>query len=77
VKKYSEAELELFQKLQVNHLVNHLEPPAIYRVAVEEAFLLERKGKEIDALRRGAKALLINGKPYRLTPEFDALVEVK
>lgn len=71
---YSKAEQALFEALGFKDLLSHLEPWGLYRMASEKAFVNNLQGPEIEALRRGTKALLVDCKPYRMTPEFDSLV---
>lgn len=74
--KYSDNETKMFNDLGFSHLVySSLEPCSVYRVAVEEAFLKDLHGPAVDALRRGANAYLVHNKPFRMTPEFDKLVQ--
>lgn len=73
--KYSEKEIKLFNSLGYNDLVAYMEPCVLYRVAVEKAFLDNLSGPNIEALRRAGKVLLNTGKPFRLTPEFESLLE--
>lgn len=76
--RYSANEIALFTALDLGYMLPlaSLEPPSLYRTAVEKAFLSNLQGPVADALRRGATALFA-GLPYRMTPEFEALVEIK
>lgn len=74
-KNYSEAEFKLFHSLGLADLMESLQPPALYRVAVEQAFLKAMNGPNIEALRRGANAILGSRYTYRMTPEFDDLLK--
>jgi hypothetical protein len=73
--KYSEKEIKLFNSLGYNDLLAHIEPYVLYRMAVEKVFLDNLSGPNIEALRRAAKSMLVDGKPYRFTPEFEKLLE--
>lgn len=70
---YSDKEREMFKRFELGYLLDHLEPPALYRAAIEHAFLNEMTGAPVDSLRRCARALF-NSSPYRMTPEFDSLI---
>ena len=72
---YSDAERKMFKALDLEYLLEHLEPPALYRAAIEQVFLNETTGAAVDSLRRCAKALTVS-KPYRMTPEFDLLINL-
>lgn len=73
--KYSEKEIKLFNSLGYNDLLAHIEPYVLYRMAVEKVFLDNLSGPNIEALRRAAKSMLVDGKPYRFTPEFEKCIE--
>jgi hypothetical protein len=74
VTRYSDKEQEMFKRFELGYLLEHLEPPALYRTAVEHVFVNEMTGVVVDSLRRCFKALCYGGYPYRMTPEFDALI---
>lgn len=73
-REYSEAEEKLFSSLGIKDLMEHITPPALYRFAVEKAFISNLSGNNVEALRRGAKAVLVDSKPFRMTEEFDKLI---
>lgn len=73
--QWSPAETQLFKKLGLTNLL-YLAPGPAYRLACESAFLSGEEGPLIEALRRGSKAFLLAQGPPRLTPEFDALVDL-
>lgn len=73
--QWSPAETRLFDLLGLTNLLP-LPPGQAYRLACEAAFLSGEEGPVIEALRRGSKAFLLAQGPTRLTPEFDALVEL-
>ena len=70
--KYSKAEEAMFAELGLGDLLQHW-PTTAYRSAVETAFFDRLDGPAVEALRRTAKAFLVDGEPKRLTPEFDRL----
>lgn len=72
--EYSDAEIKLFTQLNLAHLL-YLSAPQLYRAAVEHAFINNLSGPAIEALRRAAGVMLVKGKPYRLTEEFDKLLD--
>jgi len=77
LKDYSEAEIKLFNSLNLEHMLNApVNPMAVYRFAVEEAFLNNLSGPNIDALRRGVTVLVrdTESKVFRKTKEFDDLI---
>jgi hypothetical protein len=77
---YSEAEQTLIKTISehwfdVIHKTD-INPPNLYRIMAEEAFVDNRRGPAIEALRRVCKALR-DSKIYRCTPEFDKLCEIQ
>lgn len=72
---YSLAETRLFHSLGLGDLMQHIPAPPLYRIAVEQEFVKGSIGDNVKALRRAAKALLVDGRPSRMTKEFDKLVE--
>lgn len=76
---YSEQEIILFNDLGWSYLFegtfidNPIEPWAMYRMAVEGAFINNAQGLAVEALRKGMKAMM-DCKPYRRTPEFEELI---
>lgn len=73
-KEYSQEELRLFEHFGYLDLATSMMAPALYRICVEKAFLDNIQGPAVDALRRGAKAIN-DCTPYRMTREFNALVD--
>lgn len=74
--KYSDAEWKLFQKLGFVEILDHVSPVQVYRYAVEDAFINNKQGPAIEALRRGAKEFIQQTSGlFRMTKEFDALLE--
>jgi hypothetical protein len=74
--EYSKAELKLISVLS-SHWFNIIKqtsiiPSSIYGMIAQELFIENRQGPEVDALRRVCRAIS-DCKPYRRTPEFDAL----
>lgn len=77
LKDYSEAEIKIFTSMNLEHMLNApVNPMAVYRFAVEEAFLNNLSGPNIDALRRGMTSLVrdTTEKVFRKTKEFDDLI---
>jgi hypothetical protein len=80
MRKYSDAEVKMFTALGLYDLLDSvLEPPALYRLACEQAFLDNDWTTAAEALRRGANVVLRPGvnPPKRLTEGFDKLIEFK
>ena len=75
---YSEAEQKLIGAISKHWLdvitKTEINPPTLYRCLAEEVFVEDRKGPEVEALRRCCKAI-ITCNPYRMTKEFDSLCE--
>jgi len=75
---YSKAEFKLLRAISPKwlHLVcqTEINPPKLYQILAEEAFIENQSGPEFDALRRCCKAVR-DCDPYRMTPEFDKLCE--
>jgi hypothetical protein len=71
--KYSDKELALISFFGFSHLVGELPPEKVYQAIVNECFINKYSGGEVISLRRVWMAIL-NGNPYRLTPEFDDLI---
>ncbi len=73
---FSPNEIKLFTKLGLEKFLEIYKdtPIAIYDLAVYVAFIKNSQGNDIDALRRGFNAIQ-NCNPYRMTPEFEKLIE--
>ena len=72
---YSDKETEMFKALGLEYLLANLEPSPLYRIAIEEAFMKDLKGKAVESLRRTGKAFA-DSTVFRRTKEFDALIEL-
>lgn len=70
----SKKEQFMFAQLGFGHLMHILTETALYRMAVEEHFIKNTQNKYADSLRRCYKAIQ-SCSPYRLTKEFDDLIE--
>lgn len=76
--EYSDKELKLFDYFGFRDLAEKctsLSVVPLYRMCLEKAFIEDMKGPEVEALRRAAKALIMDASPYRRTQEFEALLE--
>ena len=78
--QYSKKELKLINFFGFKDLIEKdefdtLDPPIIYRIMVEKAFCENLTGKEVESLRRCYNAL-IKCKVYRMTKEWDNLIDV-
>lgn len=75
----SEKESEMFEQLGFKELidleVSDLHEMDIYRMAVYKVFIEDMKGPAVESLRRTFTAFS-RMKPYRMTPEFDALIQL-
>lgn len=71
---YSESELKLINHFQMK---SYLKCPApdIYKIMVIKAFVDNDTTIYANALRKAANAILIVGTPYRMTKDFDSLIE--
>jgi hypothetical protein len=77
--KLTANELKLFTSLGFNPseleiMQYSFNPMDSYKWAVETVFLKDLKGPAVEALRRGYRALMIQGQP-RNTPEFEELIQ--
>ena len=75
--EYSQKEIDLFKYFGYYDLIRdtNISAPVIYRMMIEKAFLEDMKGKPVESLRRCQKALN-SCSVYRLTPEWDAMIEM-
>jgi hypothetical protein len=76
--EYSQKEIDLFKYFGYDDLAScrSITVPVIYSMMVEKAFLCDMHGKPVESLRRCQKAL--NSRSvYRLTPEWDAMIEME
>lgn len=75
---YSKQEIKLFKELGFDRFLNikywQTHPVQLYEMIQRELFIKGTNGPAVDAVRRAVDAIL-NGDPYRLTPEFDKLIE--
>lgn len=75
--KYSKKELELFRAFNVSpNIIKELHHWEIHNLLMHRCFLNNLKGPHVDSLRRCMKALDGNG-PYRMTKEYDELIQLK
>jgi hypothetical protein len=69
------------RKLMIAHGMEYLldnvaiDPITLYRMAMRNAFLNNKGGKADESLRNCIRAI-DNGKPFRMTPEWDALIDL-
>lgn len=73
-KNYSKSEVKLIKFFKMESYI-HLPAPDLYRMMVENAFINDIRSRYTNALRKASEAVLINMKPYRMTKEFDDLIE--
>jgi len=78
--EYSQKELEMIGQLadgwlQVVINKGTVEPLVVYRMLANDCFKMNKIGPAVDSLRRCCIAI-DNAKPYRMTPEFDALIRL-
>jgi hypothetical protein len=79
---YSEKEFAMIKELSP-HWANIIEadihsnlmPPSVLEILAMECFREDRKGPEVESLRRCMKALKAC-KPYRMTDEYDDLINL-
>lgn len=72
----SPAEKVLFEYFNVPMILAERDPIGCYRLAVERAFLTNDQTSYAEALRRGYEAVA-HVKMYRMTSEFENLIEIK
>ena len=73
---YSQKEQIMFTNLGFGHLLDVIScPPNLYEIVAKVCFYEDRKGKDVESLRRCVRAVE-NCNPYRMTEEFDALIDV-
>lgn len=70
--QYSQKELKLIEQLGYMDLPS-VEPIVLYRIMAMNLFKQNETGVLVDSVRRCLNAI-DNGKPYRLTEEFDELI---
>ena len=71
---YSRKELALIKHYGFEDLIPSVPPVSLYRVIIEHAFIRGEENAFQYSLRRVARALQ-QCRPYRMTPEFDALID--
>lgn len=76
--EYSVKEKMLLKYFEVEYLVNNLIPLGVYNIMIKESFMRDDRSKYTESLRRCIKAFECsdNKKIYRLTKEFDDLIEI-
>lgn len=73
--EYSEKEQRLFTHFGYDDLLmTHIDPLGMYRLAVTRAFISNEQGPWADSLRRCIQAME-TCRIYRMTPEWDAMIE--
>jgi hypothetical protein len=73
---YSEKEQIMFTNLGFGHLLDViLFPPKLYTIAAKVCAYENRQGRNVESLHRCVHAIE-NCNPYRMTEEFDALIDV-
>ena len=70
--QYSQKEQELFTTLGYKDLLTQ-EPVVLYRMVALNLFKQNKTGVLVDSVRRCLN-VIDDGKPYRLTEEFDKLI---
>lgn len=73
---YSEREQALFESLNFGYLMDIIDiPPSVYDIVARDCFIKNLTGKSVDSLRRCLGACQVCN-PYRMTDEFDNLIEI-
>lgn len=73
---YSQKEQDLFISLGFENLLDVIDvPPSLYEIVAIDCFSKNLTGKSVDSLRRCVTALNVCN-PYRMTDEFDALIQL-
>lgn len=75
---YSEKEMELIRSLDCQEMLPFMLPHPVYRMMVEKVFMDNINDERSDSLRRCIQAWngLHEEKIFRLTPEWDALIDL-
>lgn len=75
--EYSEKEIKLINYFGFKNIIYDCSilPPTIYRMMVEKAFSENMNGKEVESLRRCYNAL-VKCKTYRMTKEWDSMIDI-
>lgn len=80
---YSEKELRMIEELSPFWIklikegkADSFMPPDILKMVAMDSFLEKKEGKAVDSLRRCIKAIQ-RCDPYRMTPEYEALIDLK
>jgi len=72
---YTVKEERLIRQFGYSHLIPMVDsPPSLYDMCAQKAFINDMKGPHVEALRRACKALS-ECHPYRMTEEFEQLIE--
>jgi hypothetical protein len=74
---YSDVEMKMFHGLGYGEICESIEPSTLYRMAIVDCFISGRNDKFVEQLRRGSRAFWIMEGVFRMTPEFDAILEGK
>ena len=76
--EYSEAELKLIKTIFPGWFSvikrSSINPPDLFKIMGQEAFIKNLQGEPVEALRKVCAACSLS-KPYRKTVEFDALCQ--
>lgn len=73
--EYSEKELELIRHFGFGDVASNAYPPMIYNMMAVKAFMNNDHSNYAHSLRRCIRALE-TGSCYRMTPEWDALIQI-
>jgi hypothetical protein len=77
---YSDKERKLLNYFDITDaMIDNVSVSAgnLYRIAIQNAFIYGyTEGRHTESLRRCGRAL-VNCKIYRLTPEWDAMIEIE
>ena len=72
--EYSEKEQRLIEHFGFQDVAQNVFPPVLYPMMAAKAFIINEQGPYADSLRR-LMAAFETGKAYRLTPEWDAMIQ--
>jgi hypothetical protein len=81
--KYSDLEYKMLSHFVENILLDRCEPTQVYRIIIEQCFFSPGiyNSKYIESFRRCARVFLYGNSPYqpiyRMTQEFDKLIELE
>jgi hypothetical protein len=71
--EYSDKEKQLIEFFGFSDIINNVQPPVLYRMMAEYAFIHDLSGPYVDSLRRCIMALN-HALVYRMTTTWDEMI---